>query len=255
MTQLGESDRNHQRTFDDYQSWSCLKHDCGGSSTAGCWTANCPFTSPLSGATPGQCTDTAGYIADYELDTIISGNPSAVSMWDTSSYSNILVYDETQWVAYVSLGDEAIVRNRNVTDPDLQMNDSNKAVRKLLYESLSFLGISDWAVDLQSEGDGSSGSSTSGDGTVYIDPAIWSSASLLVTAVPGMTLIWPPMPLPSATTISFPLWTTTVSYSSLTTLTSTLSSGVTSTYPWYIYVSIFTTISIPPGKIPPRTSK
>ena len=68
-------------------------------------------------------------------------------MWDTSSYSNILVYDETQWVAYVSLGNKAIVRNRNVTNPDLQMNDSNKAVRKLLYESLSFLGISDWAVD------------------------------------------------------------------------------------------------------------
>lgn len=131
------------------------------------------------------------------------------------------------------------------------MNDSNKAVRQLLYQDLSFLGISDWAVDLQSEdGDsGSSGSSnSSGGGTAYIDPGIWSSASLLVTAIPGMTLIWPPMPLPTTTTISFPLWTTTVEYSSLTTLTTTLSGGVTSTYPYYIYVSIYTTISIPPSK-------
>lgn len=128
------------------------------------------------------------------------------------------------------------------------MNDSNKAVRQLLFQDLSFLGISDWAVDLQSE-DGDSGSSNSSGGdTAYIDPGIWSSASLLVTATPGMTLIWPPMPLPTTTTISFPLWTTTVEYSSLTTLTSTLSSGVTSTYPYYIYVSIYTTISIPPGK-------
>jgi chitinase len=127
------------------------------------------------------------------------------------------------------------------------MNDSNKAVRKLLYKDLTFLGTSDWAVDLQSEDGDSSSSGSSGGGTVYIDPGIWSSASLLVTAIPGMTLIWPPKPLPTPTTISFPLWTTTVSYSSLTTLTSTLTNGVTSTYPWYIYVSIFTTISIPTG--------
>jgi chitinase len=98
------------------------------------------------------------------------------------------------------------------------MNDSNKAVRKLLYQDLTFLGTADWAVDLQSENEDSSSSGSSGGGTVYIDPGIWNPASLLVTAVPGMTLIWPPMPLPTPTTISFPLWTTTVSYSSLTTL-------------------------------------
>lgn len=128
-----------------------------------------------------------------------------------------------------------------------QMNNSNKALCKLLYAYYNFLGTSDWAVDLQSEG-GVTSSETSGGEIAYIDPDIWSSASPLVTATPGMTLIWPPMPLATPTTISFPLWTTTVSYSTLTTLTSTLSSGVTSTYPWYIYVSFLTTISIPPGK-------
>jgi chitinase len=71
-------------------------------SAAGCYTADCTFTGPLSGALPGPCTDTAGYIADYELDTIISTNPSAESLWDDDFYSNILVYNSNQWVAYVS---------------------------------------------------------------------------------------------------------------------------------------------------------
>ncbi len=71
-------------------------------SAAGCYTEECTFTGPLSGALPGQCTDTAGYISDYELDTIMSTNPSAVSLWDENSYSNILVYNSDQWVAYVS---------------------------------------------------------------------------------------------------------------------------------------------------------
>jgi hypothetical protein len=71
-------------------------------SAAGCYTADCTFTGPLSGALPGPCTDTAGYIADYELDTIISTHPSAEALWDDDSYSNILIYNSNQWVAYVS---------------------------------------------------------------------------------------------------------------------------------------------------------
>lgn len=71
-------------------------------SSAGCWTEECTFTGPLSGALPGPCTDTAGYISDYEIDTIISSNPSAEILWDETSYSNIMIYDSVQWVAYVS---------------------------------------------------------------------------------------------------------------------------------------------------------
>ena len=199
---------------------------------AGCWTAMCTYTGPDSGALAGPCTETAGYISDYELGLVIAENPTAELMFEDASYSNILVYNDTQWVAY--------------------MNDSNKAVRTVLYESLTFLGIADWAVDLQSEeGDGdsssSSSSSSSGHATVYVNPEIWNSTTPVVTALPGETLVWPPMPLGSTTTITFPLWETIVSYSSLTTLTSTLTDGSTSTYPWYIYVSIPTAISIPPG--------
>ncbi|KAJ5664208.1 class v protein [Penicillium longicatenatum] len=79
---------------------------------AGCWTEMCTYTGPDSGALPGPCTDTAGYISDYELGLIIAENPTAESLFDSDSFSNILVYNDTQWVAY--------------------MNDSNKAVRTIL---------------------------------------------------------------------------------------------------------------------------
>lgn len=48
---------------------------------------------------------------------------------DKSSLTNILIYNETQWVGY--------------------MDDKNKYTRTDLYKALSFAGTSDWAVDLQ----------------------------------------------------------------------------------------------------------
>lgn len=199
--------------------------------TAGCWTEECTFTGPLSGALPGPCTGTAGYISNYEIESIASRDSTAQTFWDSNSYSNIVVYGGTQWVAY--------------------MNDSNKLYRQTLYETLTFLGTADWAVDLQSlDGTGaSSGSGSTNNETAYINPNIWSSASMGVTALPGMTLIWPPMPLSTTMTISFPLWTTTVTYSSLTTVTS-VAGGSTSIYPSYIFASWLTILTIPPGKHP-----
>ncbi|KAL7944577.1 glycoside hydrolase family 18 protein [Trichoderma barbatum] len=191
--------------------------------SAGCWTSQCTYTGPDSGALPGPCTNTSGYISNYEINKITSKNPSAQTHFDQDSYSNIVVYNDTQWVAY--------------------MNDSNKATRKLIYPALNFLGIADWAVDLLSER-GTSNSSSSVE-TIYINPGIWSSATPQIVAPPGASLIWPPMPLSSPTTITFPPWTTTVSYSSLTTLTSTLTDGSTSTHHDYIWVSWLTTLTIP----------
>ncbi|PNY28158.1 Class V chitinase Chi100 [Tolypocladium capitatum] len=195
--------------------------------TPGCWTEDCTFSGPASGALKGPCTDTAGYISDFEINLILSNNPSAKQFWDANSYSNIVVYNDTEWVAYMDKG--------------------NKATRKSLYKGLTFLGTADWAVDLQAEGGGASppGSSSSNE-TIYISPDIWHSPNPQVAAQPGVTLIWPPMPLSSQTTISFPLWTTTITYASLTTLTSTLDGGLTSTYPWYNHISWLTVLTIPP---------
>ncbi|KAM5439760.1 putative chitinase [Microsporum ferrugineum] len=195
--------------------------------TPGCWTEQCTFTGPASGAYPGPCTNTAGYISDYEIGLITSQNPSAQVLWDANSYSNIILFNGTQWVAH--------------------MNKTNKATRKALYPGLNFLGTADWAVDLQSEhGDGPGSQTNSSSEVIYIDPGIWESATPQVVGPPGATLIWPPMPLSSTTTITFPLWTTTISYSSLTTLTSTQMDGSTSTYPHYVYVSWLTSLTIPP---------
>lgn len=198
--------------------------------TSGCWTEMCTYTGPDSGALPGPCTDTAGYLANYELDLVISENPTAQQYWDQDAFSNILVYNDTQWGAY--------------------MNDTNKETRKTIYDALGFLGSSDWAVDLQEDfaGDTDQATSTSPE-TVYINPDIWISPSAVVTAPPGAMLIWPPKPLASPTTIVFPPWTTTVSYSSVTTITTTATDGSPSTYPWYVYVPIPTVINIPSSKL------
>lgn len=105
----------------------------------GCWGPMCKFTGDrvTSYATPGRCTDTGGYIADAEINEIIRGGASGKrqnsrvtkQFLDTSSNSDILVYDNDQWVSY--------------------MSESTKAVRTRLYASLGMAGTTDWASDLQ----------------------------------------------------------------------------------------------------------
>ncbi|XPS80176.1 hypothetical protein M3J07_012162 [Ascochyta lentis] len=106
---------------------------------AGCWGPTCKFTGDrvTSYATPGRCTDTGGYIADAEINEIIRGGASGkrqnsrvtTQVLDTSSNSDVLVYDNDQWVGY--------------------MSESTKAVRTRLYASLGMGGTTDWASDLQ----------------------------------------------------------------------------------------------------------
>ena len=148
---------------------------------AGCWTNMCTYTGPDSGAWPGPCTDTAGYISNYELELVIAENPSAVQYWDNGSYTNILVFNETQWAGY--------------------MNDTNKAVRTSLYEELNFLGIADWAVDLQSE-DGNE--DTGGSGVIYIDESIFDESTPEVAGYPPFTMVWPISSLSTPLVVNFP---------------------------------------------------
>lgn len=96
--------------------------------TAGCTGEMCTFVGPESAAAPGECTATAGYISDAEIKDIISGGGN-IQQWRDSSLSNILVYNDTEWVAW--------------------MDDDNKKSRISLYEAWNFGGVTDWAVDLQ----------------------------------------------------------------------------------------------------------
>ena len=98
--------------------------------TPGCSGPTCTFTGgqDASDATPGRCTGTAGILADAEIKEIISkGNVE--QRLDPVSNSNILVYSGSQYVAY--------------------MDEATKASRISLYQAMSFGGISDWSVDLQ----------------------------------------------------------------------------------------------------------
>ncbi|KAF3384828.1 hypothetical protein F1880_001969 [Penicillium rolfsii] len=98
---------------------------------AGCYGPDCFYTGTAmhSNAEPGVCTGQAGYIANAEIKQILS-DPSRVNQhFIDDSDSNILVYDNIQWVSW--------------------MDDHFRSVRTQLYQALG-LGTTDWATDLES---------------------------------------------------------------------------------------------------------
>ncbi|KAH7633846.1 hypothetical protein B0T09DRAFT_372316 [Sordaria sp. MPI-SDFR-AT-0083] len=67
----------------------------------GCRDVNCHFVGPQSGATPGRCTQTAGYISNAEINDITYIATPGVKTWsDQESLTNFVVYNGDQWVAY-----------------------------------------------------------------------------------------------------------------------------------------------------------
>lgn len=96
---------------------------------AGCTGPLCRFTgnSRVSNAAKGRCTDTGGYISNAEIAEIIESG-KVNKQWIEAG-SNMLVYNDTEWVAY--------------------MADDIKAARSQFYDMYHFAGTADWAVDLQ----------------------------------------------------------------------------------------------------------
>ncbi|KAH6997387.1 glycoside hydrolase family 18 protein [Ilyonectria destructans] len=93
--------------------------------------SGCHMMGPNSGATPGNCTHTAGYISNAEIEEIMNLNTTGAGLkyaYDQSSASDTLFYGNN-WVAY--------------------MSDVTKKSRISHYEGLNFAGTVDWAVDLQ----------------------------------------------------------------------------------------------------------
>jgi hypothetical protein len=101
-----------------------------------------------SQAEPKECTTTAGYMSNAEINNIVNANvsSSAKSWCDSKTDSNYAVWDSTQWVA--------------------GMTEDVKASRKKRLEGLNFAGTVDWAVDLveYTSNDGKT------DGTCSKDP-------------------------------------------------------------------------------------
>jgi hypothetical protein len=101
-------------------------------SQAGCKGPMCTFTGDRlnSNAAKGKCTDTAGYISNAEIYEIIRAKEVSVDGWfDIESDSDMLVYDQTEWVAY--------------------MSETTKNRRRGTWAKEKFAGTIDWALDLQ----------------------------------------------------------------------------------------------------------
>lgn len=100
---------------------------------AGCYGPACLYTGTRlqSDATKGRCTGTAGYISNAEIKEIIDEGSRVTNHFvDAKSNSNILVYDDLQWVGY--------------------MDDDIRASRNTLYAGLNMGGTTNWASDLDS---------------------------------------------------------------------------------------------------------
>ncbi|KAH7017951.1 killer toxin alpha/beta, partial [Microdochium trichocladiopsis] len=99
--------------------------------TMGCTGPMCTFTGDRmdSQAAPGMCTDTAGYISNAEIEHIQKTYSKVQSFHDSPSNTDILVYDDLEWVAY--------------------MTETTKSTRRNFWKGFGFAGTIDWAVDLQ----------------------------------------------------------------------------------------------------------
>ncbi|KJK92746.1 hypothetical protein H633G_03370 [Metarhizium anisopliae BRIP 53284] len=126
---------------------------------AGCYGPLCKFTGTprISHAAKGRCTDTSGYIANAEIEEILASG-KVTKQWREAG-SNILVYDDTEWVAY--------------------MDDKLKDIRTQFYLMNNFAGTTDWAVDLQKflPGDGIPDDDFEDEYEPYIDPDFYSDCS------------------------------------------------------------------------------
>ncbi|KAL3475669.1 glycoside hydrolase superfamily [Aspergillus californicus] len=99
-----------------------------GMTKAGCTWPECTFVGPTTAATPGICTRTPGVLANAEIEELIIEGDINESYYDVGSDSNILVYNDTQWVAY--------------------MGKYTTKRRIEYYKRLKFGGYANWAVDL-----------------------------------------------------------------------------------------------------------
>ncbi|OJK01501.1 glycoside hydrolase family 18 protein [Aspergillus aculeatus ATCC 16872] len=190
-------------------------------STEGCYESWCTWDA--AGAA-GSCTNTAGYISNAELD-VIPDSDSTATPYSTDD-TDILVYNETQWVGY--------------------MNATTRANRTNYYKTYNFGGLSEWAIDLEtnpgslddswetsitaSPSTSTQSTTTTTTTTVTIGPTVWAESSPVVTCSPPCLMIMPPKPLTTTTTITFTEWDTNITWSSTATKTTTLNDGSVVTY-------------------------
>jgi chitinase len=164
-----------------------------------CRTPDCHFTGPDSGAEPGRCTGTPGYISNFEIREIISTKNGVQQYFDADG--DYVIYDNDNWVSWLT---------KTTYDSRVQW-----------IKGLNFGGTVDWAMDLDADyglGDGPGGGD-SGSGPILIDPSIYTIPNPVIQCYPQCTFVFPPMTLPTPTTISILPETLTYEENWSTTLT------------------------------------
>ncbi|KAL6834323.1 glycoside hydrolase family 18 protein [Trichoderma sp. SZMC 28015] len=155
----------------------------------GCTGPDCTFTGAngQSDAAKGRCTNASGYLSNAEINEIISKPSKSKKTWfDKDTGSDYLVYDDVEWVAY--------------------MSDHTKEVRRDKWKQLNFGGSVDWAVDLQefngADTVGPHGDYNDSSCIQVFDNMIWDWLNPSIEAVVGCTNILQPSPLPVTVTLT-----------------------------------------------------
>lgn len=99
---------------------------------AGCTGPECTFTGPKSGAWPGQCTDTRGYISNWEIRQLIAkadnGESGLKVKQIDSKEGDVVIFNDKQWVSW--------------------LNNNNFLERLFKFNNEKWVGTVEWAADL-----------------------------------------------------------------------------------------------------------
>jgi hypothetical protein len=173
-----------------------------------CNTIGCGWSGP---SRPGPCTNFAGIMSLQELESIVIPSLGIQPTLLETDMMKQLTWGD-QWIGY---DDMATI-----------------AMKKQWASSHCYGGTMIWSIDLYSgpgsgntpdglgssvtgdpaAGGGQDGSSESSNSSaiVYIDPSIWQESEPVINCQPPCTFILPPLVLPTPTTITFPLYTTSL---------------------------------------------
>ncbi|EEQ88507.2 bacteriodes thetaiotaomicron symbiotic chitinase [Blastomyces dermatitidis ER-3] len=209
-----------------------------------CSTPGCPFKrfgdETSGGALPGLCTLNSGTLSDYEIDRVLKEKSPDV-FYDQESGVNWITWDNDQWVSY---------------------DDGRTLKQKADFgNKLCLAGTFAWAIDLGGPGTLKNPNDLTADDTlrgadpqggdggsseVYISPEIFKKKDPRIACVPPCTFIMPPISLASPSTITLPLYTTSLEVAWPTTQLVTLPGGSVLTSTGLARTIQTTTLTIPP---------
>ncbi|PGH03305.1 chitinase [Blastomyces parvus] len=210
----------------------------------GCSTPGCPFKKSedemSGGALPGLCTLNSGTLSNYEIYRVLKEKSPEV-IYDQEAGVNWIAWDNDQWVSY----------------------DSGRTLKQKadFGNKLCLAGTFAWAIDLGGPGtlknpndltadDDLRGADPKGgdggSGEVYISPEIFKKKDPGIACVPPCTFIMPPISFAKPSTITLPLYTTSLELAWPTTQLVTLPGGSVSTSTGLARTIQTTTLTIPP---------